>query len=92
MPAMAAEIESIPFVQMTEYSDQFSRLIRSEQGINPTVYRALQTSVRVAALMRAAKEENGQAFSQLVSSVARVTPHIVNPPGYKLTTPTVYPR
>lgn len=92
LPEIRAAISEIPFVQMTDYSNQLTKLISSERGINPTVFRALQTSVRVAAFMRAAKEANPQAFSEFVSSLAGVTPSVANPPGYKLTTPTVYPR
>lgn len=92
LPAIATSIKEAPVVQMPEYSTQFSKLIRSERGINPIVYRALQTSVRVAAFMRTAKDANPQAFRQFVSSLSDVSPSIANPPGYKLVTPTVYPR
>jgi hypothetical protein len=87
-----AEIEAIPVVQMDEYSAEFSKAITRERGINPTVYQALQSSVQVAAVMRAAKKKDPEAFKALVKSVESVTVRVATPPGYQVLTPTVYPR
>lgn len=86
------DIEKTPLVQMVRYSHRLSTLVHNERGINPTIYHALEASVRVSAFLRAAKKANPDVFRHYIASIAAVTPKIKNPPGYKLETPTVFPR
>jgi hypothetical protein len=84
--------EHTPVVQMPKYSQSLSAQIRKASGINRPVFEALQTSTRLAAVMRAAKENDPAGYRQYVASLARVPVTVAHPPGYVLRTPTVYPR
>ena len=91
-PKIREAIEALPVVQMGQYSAGFSRRIADERGINPVVYDALRRSVQVAALFRSAKQVDADGFQQFVQSLRQVTPGVSQPRGYRVNTPTVYPR
>lgn len=86
------ESASLNVIQMPDYTSKISAVIKKKGGINPTVYKALKTSVQVAALMRAAKLADPDAFKRFVASVAAVQPGAKLPAGFAVKTPTVYPR
>jgi hypothetical protein len=86
------EIESVPVVQMRKYSAEFSKVIASERGVNPTVYKTLRRSIQIAGILRAAKQSDAESFQKFVQSMRQVPLRVTQPPGYRVTTPTVYPR
>jgi hypothetical protein len=81
-----------PVIQMRTYSEQLSRKIREQNGINPVVYSALRTSMRYAALFRHAAKADPSGFNAFVNSLNTVPARIEQPDGYKMRTPTIYPR
>lgn len=84
--------EQVAVIQMKKYSEALSVEIRKAGGINPPVFDALQKSVHIAAVMRAAKAKDPDGYKQYVASIKQVPLKFSNPPGYVLQTPTVYPR
>jgi hypothetical protein len=86
-------LDKISVIQMPKYSSALSAEIRKQGGVNPVVFETLQKSVQVAALLRAAKASNPEAYQRYVSSLATVPLKFTSPAaGYVLRTPTVYPR
>ena len=70
-------------------SDEVSRVIASQEGINPTVYSLLQKVMHYRAFFVSYKREKPDEFSNLLKQVALisiepsvVTPTVMHRPGY----------
>ncbi len=74
-------------VNMDSFSRELSDLMRSLEGGNPEVYRALTTAMRYSAFFRYVKEQDKTRYSNFVASIADVsiwptvrTPTVMIPP------------
>ena len=81
--------DSTPVKILTGMSDEVSRVIASQEGINPTVYSLLQKVMHYRAFFVSYKREKPDEFSNLLKQVALisiepsvVTPTVMHRPGY----------
>ena len=85
--------ETNPTVEVLQpYSDELTRQIEEANGINPTVYHNLITTMRFAALFRHVKANNPANYRRFLQSLDDISIDLVSPQDYELETPGFLPR
>lgn len=67
--------------RMPELSDKVSDAVRDQGGINPVVYSALQSTMRLSALFRHVRRDDAEGYGKFVESLrkARLVPEVTTP-------------
>jgi len=91
-PRFREASRDFPVTYLTELSDRLSAMIAEENGINPTVYAALKTSMHYTALLKLYKQQDRAGFARLAAELSEVSATPQSPKDYAVKTPTVYPR
>lgn len=75
-------------MQMNEFSAALTRTIIENNGGNPAVFKALEQTMRIAAICRAAKAESPSQYAKFLDSIKHVSAGPMTPSGYRVETPT----
>lgn len=89
---LQAKLESVPVIQMDDFSKKLSKVILAQGGVNAVVYSTLRTSVQYAALFRRAKHQDPAMYEKFVERLSGLPVRVVQPRDYVMRTPTIYPR
>lgn len=90
-PELTQSVESVPVEHMLSM-ESISVEIAKRNGVNPIVYRALSDGMHYSALFRELKTRDHIGMSNLAAQLANVKVNVISPPGYVLSTPSIYPH